>query len=217
MLKVWRKDADYVQAIPIYLPGDGAVSEYISRSVSEIDELTGPYIHVIAVESILKGNVKAIVGALDQENPRFPGLGVDKLPCLWIEDNTGRTSLVKLPNELEKTKIALRTMAAVSRKTKDADEIGRAVKESVMTKKDERRWAFVSGISLLLLIFFAALVKPEPSEFQYFVFLVILSLAGAGFATFLTGFLEVEIPNRVKAGGAFAAFVIILLIAPTVL
>lgn len=77
--------------------------------------------------------------------------------------------------------------------------------------------AFISGIVFLGIILYIALSKPNPTEFQIFVFRVVLALAGAAFAVVIPGFLSTKFQmasNYVKAGGAIAVFVVIFFFNP---
>lgn len=76
---------------------------------------------------------------------------------------------------------------------------------------------FVFGIAFLAVILALAFVFPEPTPFQYLVMRIALALAGAGIATMLTGFINVEIPEYVKAGGALAVFVMIYAVSTATL
>jgi hypothetical protein len=76
-------------------------------------------------------------------------------------------------------------------------------------------FAFGLGIVLALLVLIFKL--PHPTPFQYVVMRVLLALASAAIATMLTGFLDVEIPNFLKAGGALAVFVVVYFKAPAAL
>jgi hypothetical protein len=76
------------------------------------------------------------------------------------------------------------------------------------TVRDYRRRAFASA-STISAILVLAIAYPRPTPFQVFVFRTILSVAAAGAAALIPGFLEVEISNWVRAGGALAVFVIV--------
>jgi hypothetical protein len=69
--------------------------------------------------------------------------------------------------------------------------------------------AGASGAIFLILIVAIALFVPNPSPFQYNVFRIVLALAAGAFAALIPGFLEIEIPNWLKAGGALGVFVIV--------
>jgi hypothetical protein len=76
---------------------------------------------------------------------------------------------------------------------------------------------FVFGIIFLMTLLALAFVFPKPTPIQYLVMRITLALAGAGIATMLTGFIEVEIPGYLKAGGALAVFAVIYFRSPAAL
>ena len=76
---------------------------------------------------------------------------------------------------------------------------------------------FLSGGAFLTLLIALALFVPNPTGFQYTVFRVILSLAAAGFAGPIPGFITAKIPNYVEAGGALAVFVLVYYFNPAAL
>ena len=67
---------------------------------------------------------------------------------------------------------------------------------------------FAFGIGALLLGLLLAVFIPEPTTFQRGVFTVVLGLGGAGFATAISGFLEVK-SKWVTGGGSLGVFVFI--------
>ncbi len=70
-------------------------------------------------------------------------------------------------------------------------------------------WSFVFGVVFIIVMLTIALLKPDPSAFQFKVFHTVLSLAGAGIGAMLPGFLEVKMKKYLRAGGAFAIFAIV--------
>lgn len=83
-----------------------------------------------------------------------------------------------------------------------------------MNKKNERFLAFAFGVTFVVVLLALATLFPNPTPFQYTVFRIVLALAAAGVASMISGFLEVEIPTKLKAGGAFAVFVIVFFFSP---
>jgi hypothetical protein len=65
------------------------------------------------------------------------------------------------------------------------------------------------AILLILAIFFST-----PTPFQYLVFKTVLSLAAAGIAAMVPGFLQVSLATWLRAGGALAVFVIVYFYNP---
>ncbi len=79
-----------------------------------------------------------------------------------------------------------------------------------MTKAQERIAVFVFGVVGVIALLVLAIAFPDPSKFQYDVFKIVLALAAAGVAAMMPGFIEVEVPGWVKAGGALAVFVLVM-------
>ena len=86
-----------------------------------------------------------------------------------------------------------------------------------MQKNYEKILAFVFGVVFVVVLLYAAFAVPNPTAFQYTVFRIVLALAAAGVAAMFSGFLNVEVSNRVKAGGALAVFVVVYFLAPAAL
>jgi len=76
---------------------------------------------------------------------------------------------------------------------------------------------FASGVAFILLLIFMAILVPSPTPFQYLIFRVTLSLAAAGFAAPIPGFIAANIPGYVEAGGALAVFVVVFYFNPAAL
>lgn len=74
--------------------------------------------------------------------------------------------------------------------------------------------AVSSGIVFLIAILLIAIFFPDPTNFQYTVFRIILALAAAAFATVIPGIIEVNINKMLKATGALAVFVIVYFYSP---
>jgi len=86
-----------------------------------------------------------------------------------------------------------------------------------MRKATERQLAFAFGATFVVVLIALAVVVPNPTPFQYTVFRVVLALASAGVAVMIPGFLEVQIPGWVKAGGALAVFIVVYFYNPAAL
>lgn len=67
---------------------------------------------------------------------------------------------------------------------------------------------FAFGIIAVIIGLALAVFIPDPSPFQKAVFTVVIGLGGAGFATAISGFLEVN-SKWVTAGGSLGVFVFI--------
>lgn len=78
----------------------------------------------------------------------------------------------------------------------------------------ERIAVFVFGVIFVTAILILATLFPNPTNFQYTVFRIVLALAAAGVAAFVPGFLHVDINRWLRAGGAMAVFVIVYFYSP---
>lgn len=87
-------------------------------------------------------------------------------------------------------------------------ELGHSDKPDRKHVQLERYLAFGFGVLFICTMLAISILIPDPSSFQYKVFLVVLSLAAAGFATTIPGFLVIEVNKYIKAGGAIAVFLI---------
>src|SRR5262249_3094357 len=59
-----------------------------------------------------------------------------------------------------------------------------------------------------------AFLTPKPSDFQIFIYRVVMSLAAAGIGAVIPGFIYVKVSSLVRAGGAIACFVLVYLVNP---
>ncbi len=75
---------------------------------------------------------------------------------------------------------------------------------------------FVFGMIYVPVLIYFAWKVPNPSSFAQWVFIIITALAGAGIGAMLPGALHYE-SNTIKAGGALAVFVIIVLNKPSLI
>jgi hypothetical protein len=83
-----------------------------------------------------------------------------------------------------------------------------------LEKEEQKTGAIIFGIVFLLLIMLIAILIPDPSSFQYWVFRVVLALAAAGVVAMIPGFISVEVGNVLRAGSALAVFAIIYFFSP---
>jgi hypothetical protein len=83
-----------------------------------------------------------------------------------------------------------------------------------MTLTKTRQQAFAFGAVFVVVMLVLAVLFPEPTPFQYEVFKIVLAIAVAGVAAMIPGFLNVEVGNVIRAGGAIAVFVIIYFFSP---
>ena len=81
----------------------------------------------------------------------------------------------------------------------------------------EKIGAFVFGVVFIGIMLSIALFIPVPTDFQKFVFRIVLALAAAGIGAVVPGFLQVQLPPYIRAGGAIALFIIIYWFNPPAL
>lgn len=78
--------------------------------------------------------------------------------------------------------------------------------------------AFTFGVAFVVAMLVLAIKFPRPSPFQYSVFRIVLSLAAAGAAAMIPGFININVnPSTgflIRAGGALAVFVIVFFFNP---
>jgi hypothetical protein len=86
-----------------------------------------------------------------------------------------------------------------------------------MIKSDEKKLAYIFGVVFVVVLIVVALAVPNPTDFQYTVFRIVLALAAAGVAAMIPGFLQVTVSNWIRAGGALAIFVIVYFYSPAAL
>lgn len=73
-----------------------------------------------------------------------------------------------------------------------------------------QKWlAFAFGVVFIIGMLGIAFLAPRPTEFQIFVFRVVLALAAAGIGATIPGFIDVNISKVVRAGGAMGLLVLI--------
>jgi tetratricopeptide (TPR) repeat protein len=81
----------------------------------------------------------------------------------------------------------------------------------------EKLAAYFFGVVFVVVILTFAVFFAQPTEFQIFVFRIVLALAAAGIGAVIPGFISVNVGPYVKAGGAIALFVIIYFLNPPAL
>jgi hypothetical protein len=78
--------------------------------------------------------------------------------------------------------------------------------------------AFVFGVAFIVTLMVLAIAFPAPTPFQYNVFRIVLSLAAAGVAAMIPGFIYLDVDSKVglliRAGGALAVFVMVFFFNP---
>jgi hypothetical protein len=84
----------------------------------------------------------------------------------------------------------------------------------------EKITATVGGAGFLIALLVIAVLIPEPTDFQIFVFRLILAVAAGAFGSVIPGFLAVDGEVKkfsIRAGGALALFVIVYFLNPPAL
>lgn len=86
-----------------------------------------------------------------------------------------------------------------------------------MSEKIKLYLSFTFGVVFVIVLLAIALVKPNPTGFQYTVFRIVLALAGCGVVGVAPGFIEIKFGNWLRAGGALAVFAVIYFCTPAVI
>lgn len=154
-------------------------------------------------EKIILSENKSIV--IDYEHLlRLEALGVRK----HIPEGTSKKFLVKkLLNEFEPPK--------------ERYEKIMKYKEGRNSHLWEKIVASVFGVSFIIVMLYIAISFPNPTDFQIFIFRVVLALSASGIGAVIPGFINLEMTKEklmlVRAGGAIALFLLIYLINPPAL
>jgi len=94
------------------------------------------------------------------------------------------------------------------------NENKKAVEEHQRSTPQERLLVFIFGTIFLALILLIAVFEPDLNARSFFIVRVALALAGAGIAALIPGFLNVQVSNYIRAGGAIAVFIVIYFFNP---
>ena len=81
----------------------------------------------------------------------------------------------------------------------------------------ELKAIFAFGVLFVIVVMLIAITHPRPTEFQQTIFRIVLSLAAAGVAALVPGFLTIRYKNILRAGGAMAVFVLVYFFNPATL
>lgn len=227
-------DGPRFQAIPLYLPSDRAVAQYLRDHESELNDLSGEHLTVVIVKALQTGDTGWIGTMFGPARlaPRYPGLKLTDLPCLWLEDHRGGHVVIRLTNSVLRTTDLLRGVVEACRGAPSAAEVkrryngwveaegldrsvlAREIREAGLAKSTERLIALICGVVFMVAILVIAFVLPTPTPWQQDIFRIVLAVAAAGFASMIDGFLNVTFGTWAKAGGAFAVFLIVFLLNP---
>ena len=74
--------------------------------------------------------------------------------------------------------------------------------------------ATVLGVAFIVVLILLAIYFPDPTQFQYEIFRVVLALAAAGFAAILPGAISTKLPWGIGAVGSLAVFSIVYFFSP---
>jgi hypothetical protein len=78
----------------------------------------------------------------------------------------------------------------------------------------EKIAAFSFDVVFLAIILIVVILVPNPTAAQMLIFRVVLAMAAAGIAAVVPGFLQLNIPTYLRAGGAIAVFALIYWVNP---
>jgi len=224
----------YVQVIPLYMKSDEHICSYFERHREDLDAITGSKIVIALAVEVASGDAAAIGRFFDSpiRDARFPGLKRSDLPCFWVEDGSGNSSIIPLPKDLNEFNSYIRAMTDAAEARKSAHEIKRWVLDcaqkkfdaftpgisnlrgGIMSKFIEKIIATAMGVIFVCFELALAIWFPTPTQFQYSIFRIVLALASAGFVSMTPGFIEVAISSKLRAGGALAVFVIVFFYNP---
>ncbi|MBX9935977.1 MAG: hypothetical protein K2Y10_05240 [Burkholderiaceae bacterium] len=84
----------------------------------------------------------------------------------------------------------------------------------IMNRKVQTILSFGFGIVFVITILVVAIFIPTPTDFQYTIFRIVLSLAAGGVVAAFPGFIEVSFGKWLRAGGALAVFALVYFAAP---
>jgi hypothetical protein len=127
-----------------------------------------------------------------------------------LKDSTGEYPPVNVKigtmHVVLKSKLEGKNIGGISQDTKVAD-----------AHTQEKKAAFLFGVTFVIVLIALAIFFPVPSDFQYLVFRIVLALAGAGVASMIPGLLDITLPPWLKATGALAVFVLLFFYNPAAL
>jgi hypothetical protein len=78
----------------------------------------------------------------------------------------------------------------------------------------ERIAIFTCGVVFVFTLLIVGIFVREPSNFLYTICRIIIALAAAGIAAIIPGFLEINLNNIIRAGGAMAVFIVVYFYNP---
>lgn len=103
----------------------------------------------------------------------------------------------------------------------DKSKITPPEKKNTSSDVWEKIAVFAFGVLFIGILLWIAFQVPDPTDFQLFLFRVVLSLAAAGVGALLPGLLDVRLKSgpmaMIRAGGAVGLFVLVYLVNPPAL
>lgn len=87
-------------------------------------------------------------------------------------------------------------------------------KVPIMSKTLQTILSFSFGVIFVIALLVIAFIIPTPTDFQYTVFRIVLSLAAGGVVATFPGFIEVTLGKWLRSGGALAVFVLVYFYSP---
>jgi hypothetical protein len=82
-------------------------------------------------------------------------------------------------------------------------------KNGFWIKNWEKLTSLAFGIVFVVVLLSVAILVPNPTVAQWFVFRVVLALAASGIGAIIPGLIVVNVSNVVRAGGAIALFLLV--------
>jgi hypothetical protein len=80
-------------------------------------------------------------------------------------------------------------------------------------KRQTRTWELITlfsfAVGAFVILILVARFDPTPSQTNWYIYLILLALAAAGFVVLLPGAIDFEVPGTIKASGALAIFALI--------
>lgn len=86
-----------------------------------------------------------------------------------------------------------------------------------MNKNTQRIASFIFGVIFVCVLIVISFIEPNPTDFQYTIFRIVISLAAGGVVATFPGFIEVKFGNWLRAGGALAVFWVVYAVSPAAL
>jgi hypothetical protein len=160
-----------------------------------------------------KDDIKKLIRAHNRrlqilkEQKAVQGVSVD--PKIIIEIKDIEEELGKLEAELEEIEEGVAAFPQINSTT-----FSGVHGKSQRTVNIEQFLAYSFGVLFIVILLIVALFVPEPTPFQYLVFRIVLSVAVAGVAAMIPGFINLKLGSWLRAGGALAVFAVVYLLNP---